>query len=190
MVLTMQGQYNLQVTANIHNITGSEKNYIMQLIVVSEGSIKIVGTEVSKSVGAVVPNNLFEDMNSIEALAYDPQKDFYGGIYTGAGFWDSIKKFARKAVKGVEKIMPYAKQALPFAERAIKYIAPLLAAGYSGDDVSRVIREREPELSDKQINDMINAAGYTGAGVRVESNQLCNQSGGRRAKRSGLRRRQ
>jgi len=78
----MQGQYNLQVTCNIENISDEPVTYTLFMVVVSEGSVKIVGTEVSKSVGAVVPQNLFQDLDAIESIPFHPEsRNFYGGIF-------------------------------------------------------------------------------------------------------------
>ena len=164
----MQGQYNLQVTCNIENISDEPVTYTLFMVVVSEGSVKIVGTEVSKSVGAVVPQNLFQDLDAIESIPFHPEsRNFYGGVYSGAGsFWSKLKKFGHKVAKGVETAAPYALQ-------AAKYIAPLLAAGYSeGETVDAVAYRMGGQLSKGEVERMVKAAG----GRRMSKSSLMNRA--------------
>jgi len=164
----MQGQYNLQVTCNIENISDEPVTYTLFMVVVSEGSVKIVGTEVSKSVGAVVPQNLFQDLDAIESIPFHPEsRNFYGGVYSGAGsFWSKLKKFGHKVAKGVETAAPYALQ-------AAKYIAPLLAAGYSETEtVDAVASRMGGQLSKGEVSRMVKAAG----GRRMSKSSLMNRA--------------
>lgn len=175
----MAGQYNMMVTVNIKNITDAPQYYSLYMVVVSEGTVKIVGTTVSKSVGAVVPQNLFQDLESIDAIPFSPEsRDFYGGVYSGSGsFWSKLKQLGHKVALGVEKWAPRIAEGVqkyaPYAVQAAKYIAPLLAAGYEeGQVIDSVAARMGGSLSRADVERMVKAAG----GQRMSKSSLKNRS--------------
>ncbi len=171
----INGQYNLQVQANIYNADPSgdhdEVPLSILLIVVNEGSFTIPSLGRSITQLGVLSKADVLNAKQMAGISYRMVENLHGG-----DFLSGLKDFASDLWSGIKSAAPYVKSGL---ETALKF-APLVGLG--DDQGQHDLADAVHELQQHEMKEMQGMGGRRrqGSGVVV---------GGRRMSRNELQRR-
>jgi len=112
----MLGTYQLQLQANVTNLSAATINFDLYVITVSEGVFTITDNRAVSQIGVVSKMDVVNS-NNAPMVDYNELQKVYGG-----NFWDSVKGFfgdvGRGIKKGYDYVAPIVKEVLPYVKDA------------------------------------------------------------------------
>jgi len=141
------GTYQFQI-----NVTGTNLNPTdtiapqLMVVSVSEGTFTVDKQTSMGQIGIVAPEEVLNDHSIKMADYYMATK---GANYFGGAFMDSVKKYGKKALSGLNSILPALSAAAPFLpgsavttpalKLAEKYIPKLIGAGATESEARKIV---------------------------------------------------
>jgi hypothetical protein len=141
------GTYQFQITVNYTNVNTVETiKYQLMVVSVSEGMFTVDKQTSMGQIGVVAPEEILNDMSIPIADYYSAMQgaNFYGGA-----FMDTVKKYGKKALSGLNAVLPALSAAAPFLpgsavtvpaiKLAEKYIPKLIDAGATPSEAQKIV---------------------------------------------------
>jgi hypothetical protein len=140
------GTYQFQIQVDYTNVNPFEPIlYQCMIVAVSEGMFTVDKQTSMGQIGVVAPEEILND-NSI------PIADYYaamqGANFYGGAFMDTVKKYGKKALSGLNAVLPALSAAAPFLPGSVatvpalrlaeKYIPKLINAGATPDEAQKL----------------------------------------------------
>lgn len=140
------GSYQFQVTVDYTNLSSDNIKHTLMIVSVSEGVFTVDKQTSMGQIGIVAPEEVLNDQSIKMADYYMSMKgaNFYGGA-----FMDSVKKYGKKALSGLNSILPALSAAAPYLpgsavttpalKLAEKYIPKLIGAGATESEARKIV---------------------------------------------------
>lgn len=140
------GSYQFQVTVDYTNLSPDTIKHTLMIVSVSEGVFTVDKQTSMGQIGIVAPEEVLNDQSIKMADYYMSMKgaNFYGGA-----FMDSVKKYGKKALSGLNSILPALSAAAPYLpgsavttpalKLAEKYIPKLIGAGATESEARKIV---------------------------------------------------
>ena len=111
----LEGQFNLQITAQVHNILkhAAAQVFDLHVVCIMEGILEVSMGTCVKHMGVIKEANIMDP--NIPVIDKKIIETFYGG-----SFWGKMKKFGRQLQKGYRQIAPHAKEIYKLGQEAAK----------------------------------------------------------------------
>lgn len=153
------GSYQFQVNVDFTNIHPDEDiEYQLMIVSVSEGSFTVNKQTTLAQIGIIAPEEVLKDENIRMADHYLAMQ---GATFYGGAFLDSVKKYGKKALSGLNSVLPALSAAAPFLpgsavtvpaiKLAEKYIPKLINAGATKSEAKQITGSGYSEQEIKQL---------------------------------------
>lgn len=141
------GSYQFQISVTYTNLHPTDPiRHTLMVVSVSEGVFTVDKQTSMGQIGIVAPEEVLNDQSIKMADYYMSMKgaNFYGGA-----FMDSVKKYGKKALSGLNSILPALSAAAPYLpgsavttpalKLAEKYIPKLIGAGATEGEARKIV---------------------------------------------------
>lgn len=183
----VQGQYNFYFTANftdlrpnIYSAVGlpnapplpDPMEYTLFVVTVSEGAFTVKQQTTIQQIGIVSPADVLNDPSIPRADYYNAMRgaNFYGGA-----FMDTVKKYGKKALVGLNSVLPALSAAAPFLPgsaitgpviKGLEHLLPkLIGAGLSESEARKICGGSYSSTQIKEYIRHLKGRGVTGGSM-------------------------
>jgi len=181
----VQGQYNFYFTATFRDLRpdvydtapipvkqDDKIKYTLFVVVVSEGTFTVKQQTTISQIGVVSPADVLNDPSIPRADYYNAMRgaNFYGGA-----FMDTVKKYGKKALVGLNSILPALSAAAPFlpgsaitgpAIKGLEHLLPkLIGAGLSESEARKICGGAYSTTQIKEYIRHLKGRGVTGGSM-------------------------